>query len=117
MTERIDNFPPRRSRPQARDTVSLADIQDFVLGYLRGFAKRGERCPTNPEILNHCREHGLTMPANMYPSALANRGLLRSEVYGTNWRVIEIDDYRTAERPGGGEPYKVIDKRKGKADE
>lgn len=82
---------------------------EAVPALLRAAATAGERCPTDPEIGDHLYGLGLNYPADARPSALAARGLLRSEVYARNWRVVEIDGMRTKEPPTGGAPYRIID--------
>lgn len=78
-----------------------------LLHYLCERAVAGDRCPTQNELLRA----GYTGTAT--PVALARAQRIRIEVYGRNWRVVEIREgehkgKRTQEPPGGGKPYKVI---------
>lgn len=82
-----------------------------VLGILRDAASRGARCPTNEDLRQQLWAIGLTMPAYAHPAELAYAKHIRVEVYGRNYRVVEIDGMRTAEPPEGGQPYLVIDRR------
>lgn len=84
--------------------------RDVVLDMLRTAAREGRRCPTNPELRDALHKQGLGLSVSAIPPALARDGLLRIEVYSKNWRVVEVDGFRTAEDPRGGEPYKVIEK-------
>lgn len=88
--------------------------EEIILDILRDAARKGERCPTNGRLRVLAKQRGLTngVPVDCIPSELAHRGLCRSEVYSQNWRVVEIDGMRTQECPRGGEPYKVIDRRR-----
>lgn len=81
-----------------------------VLAILREAAIAGRRCPTNPQIHKELIRRGYSSwPAPLKPSELAYRGLIKSEVYANNWRVIEIDGHRTAEAPNGWQCYLIID--------
>ena len=69
---------------------------------IRARAKAGERAPINDEFSG----------GTPVIQALAERGLIRVEVFAQNWRVIEILEgpekgCRTKECPLGGEPYLV----------
>ena len=81
----------------------------FVLDLLRRAAEHGERCPTRPEIREALEEAGLPTPIYACPAELAYAGLIRIEVYGKNYRVVQIDDLRTAEAPAGWLPYLIIE--------
>jgi len=66
------------------------------------------RCPSNPELV----EAGIPAATSVI-GKLARQGEISVEVYGRNYRVIEIHEgpakgQRTAECPWGGKPYKVI---------
>lgn len=78
-----------------------------VLAILRDAASRGERCPTNPEIRTILGE----LPSHLIPSELAYDGHCVVEVYGKNWRVVEIDGKRTMACPHSQYCYRRIEKR------
>lgn len=89
------------------DITTYADLFKWI----EERAAKGERCPTLYEIRKRCT-------TNMPLTELADMGLIRIEVYGRNWRVIEIINgrnagARTKEAPDGWEPYWVSDKRYG----
>lgn len=79
-----------------------------ALSILRAAANKGERCPTNDELRRQLYELGHTLSSDAHPAELAYEGLIKVEVYGRNYRVIEIEGKRTAEAPPGWEPYLVI---------
>ena len=84
--------------------------EEVVLDLLREATRGGLRCPTNEALRASLRAAGyLGLPVEMVPSELALRGRLRTEVYGRNYRVIEIDGQRTAPPPTPGTPWRVID--------
>lgn len=86
-----------------------------TLEVLRGYAKRGERCPTNEQLSRDLmKQFGHPLSHWHAPAELAYLGLLRTEVYAKNYRVIEIDGMRTAEEPAGRKPYLVIEHGKRK---
>lgn len=81
-------------------------VLQSVFNALERAACAGVRCPVNDELSATSRS---AVPA------LAYRGLIRVEVYGHNYRVVEILDgphkgKRTQAAPKGYRPYKVIDK-------
>lgn len=93
----------------------MIDVEQLVLAMLRHCADRGLRCPTNREIIRYVRQatdgqQGVN--EDCFPAALAFRGFCRVEVYGRNYRVVEIDRRRTADAPAGREPYLIITKGK-----
>ncbi len=77
-----------------------------VLQVLRQAAAKGLRCPTNEEI----EQQTGAMHFSETPPQLALAGLLTVEIYGKNYRVIEIDGIRTAAAPEGRKPYRVYGK-------
>lgn len=82
----------------------------YVLLILRTAAKKKKRCPTNEEIRQELLSRGFSFPSYCFPSSMAKHGLLKVEVYGKNWRVVEIEGHRTMESPIGGNPYRVFEK-------
>ena len=82
-----------------------------VIALLKECAEKGLRCPSNPEIGTYVRALGFKFLSECQPSSLARQGILRTEVYGHNWRVIEIGGKRTKEAPAGQKPYLIIDVR------
>ena len=85
-----------RDPTRIRRTVT----RDDILNYLRDASRRGARCPsceTLGELFNHS--------ANQMMLRLARDGFLTIYVYGKNWRVVEIDGFRTKEAPSKTEPY------------
>jgi hypothetical protein len=71
-------------------------------------AKIGARCPTKAELFQR-----LGFNASDATKRLAAAGKIVVEIYGRNWRVIEIADgpckgARTAAPPHGGNPYLTI---------
>lgn len=78
---------------------------DDVLDWYRDFARRGVRAPERDE---HKTMFGNRHDWNL--TTLAKKGLLRIEISGKNWRVIEIDGMRTAEHNPPWFVYRVIDK-------
>lgn len=81
------------------------------MGLLRDAAEAGVRCPTNPEITKILGR----LPFECTPTELARKGLITVEVYGKNWRVVEIDGKRTMEAPSGGRPYLINGVKQGHA--
>lgn len=83
---------------------------DAILEFYRAAAREGRRCPTQFDQ----RSAFGTIRFGESPGQLARQGLItRVEVYGKNWRVVEIDGLRTAPyipKSGKGLPYRVIDK-------
>ncbi len=84
---------------------------DLIIDFYRAAADAGRRCPTAVE---HMQEFGM-LRLGEAPTDLARRGLITSvEIYGKNWRVIEIDGKRTAPfLPRDGhvaKPYRIINK-------
>jgi len=79
-----------------------------LLPVLCAVAAEGRRCPTARDLMvaGHAGSSETI-------TALAEQGLIRVEVYGRNWRVVEIvaTGDRTAESPLGGEPYLVIERK------
>jgi hypothetical protein len=82
----------------------------FVVDFLLEVARKGERCPTSTEIGAALIRAGLRSSASHRVPDLARRGLFKVEIYGKNWRVVEIDGMRTMEPPFVGAPYRVIAK-------
>ena len=90
--------------------ATYTETRDAVLAELRAAARAGRRCPTNADLRWALRKRGLTLRADCLPSALAYAGVLRVEVSGRNWRVVQIDGHRTAENPKGHHTYLTIDR-------
>jgi len=72
-------------------------------------ARNGERCPTQEQFR---RSYGFGAVSSVIDE-LRRAGKIKVEVYGRNWRVIEIMEgefkgCRTMEPPHGGKPYKVL---------
>jgi hypothetical protein len=88
----------------------MSESDAFVVDFLREVARKGERCPTSPEIGAALIRAGFQSSASYRVSVLARRGLFKVEIYGKNWRVIEIDGMRTKGPPFIGTPYRVIAK-------
>lgn len=88
--------------------IEVLNFRQFVLSELRRAARQGLRCPTNAELRDMAVSAGVRPTANGYPSDLAYLRKCRVEVYGQNWRVVEIDGMRTAEYKPGAVPYVVI---------
>jgi len=76
-----------------------------LLPVLCAAAAEGRRCPTTRDLMvdGHAGSSETI-------TALAEEGLIRVEVYGRNWRVVEIraTGDRTQEPPLGGEPWLTI---------
>ena len=88
----------------------MISTQDRCFAILEAAAVKRERCPTGPEL----RVLGVS-GANT--GILAKAGRIRVEVYGKNWRVIEIMEgphkgARTMECPDGSKPYRIVYKGK-----
>jgi hypothetical protein len=88
----------------------MSESDAFMVEFLREVARKGERCPTSTEIGAALIRAGLQSSASCRVPVLARRGLFKVEIYGKNWRVIEIDGLRTMEPPFVGVPYRVIAK-------
>lgn len=89
-----------------------------MISILTAAAVAGDACPTHRDLENKIQSisgnarrkvslHGLV-------PELARTGLIKIEVYGRNWRVIEIKQgphagARTMAPSHGGKPYKIID--------
>lgn len=84
--------------------------QEVILSILREAAKKGERCPTLPQLrlaVQCLGFRGIQTTAHL--TVLARQGHIRIEVYARNWRVVEIDGHRTAPSPDPyAVPYRVI---------
>lgn len=83
--------------------------KDALFEEVRKAAVARRRCPST-DILSLM---GHTAPSTIM-RALAQDGRVKVEVYGRNWRVVEIlagpdAGARTEECPAGGAPYLVID--------
>jgi hypothetical protein len=76
-----------------------------IIEAIAAAADRGDRCPTTPEL----QRRGLSVPGIVQ---LAEAGLIRTEVYGRNWRVVWICQGphrgKSTKPAPYGEPYKVI---------
>lgn len=80
-------------------------IENEAFRIVEAAAVAGERCPTNDQ-----------MPDGMQTviGRLARAGRVRIEVYGRNWRVVEIltgpnKGKRTQEHPTpGARPYRIL---------
>lgn len=84
---------------------------DHILDFYRAAAREGRRCPTKVE---QAQAFG-AIRFDESLAELARRGLItKIEIYGKNWRVVEIDGMRTAPfMPKDGhiaKPYRIIDK-------
>lgn len=78
---------------------------DEMREWLLGFALRGERAPSR----DVCRKKfGPCM--HWLVSDLWKAGRIRVEIYGLNWRVIEIDGHRTQAAPAHWNLNRVLDK-------
>lgn len=83
--------------------------REIVLTAIRKAAQDGKRCPTNDQLRDLVWDAGFQgLPLKDTPSELAYEGILRTEVYARNWRVVVIDGMRTKEPPNVGEPYLTI---------
>ena len=91
----------RKGRPRQKPEPTEANL----LGWLEGFAIRGERCPTRTVIAQTFGQL-----ANLRILDLARAGKLTIEVGGRNWRVITIKGRKTMGLPCGRKPYLRIDK-------
>ena len=87
----------------------LTPAERAVLAALTEAARSGARCPTNPELVPVVlKATGGNVCATPAVERLWKRGLIRSEIYGSNWRVVEVFGVgRTAEAPTGGRPWRV----------
>lgn len=100
------NRPPRKTL--AKKPTLKPEIFRNLFKVFEDAAVKGERCPQRFDLQN--RHH---IPVGYKPSALADIGWIRIEIYRQNWRVVEIRTgpnigARTQEPPAGGKPYKVI---------
>lgn len=85
-------------------------LMERAFALLCAIADKGERCPTGADmgklLGGYLSDRGVVV-------RLARAGKIRIEVYGRNWRVIEIltgpqTGKRTAPPPAGGVPYKIV---------
>ena len=85
--------------------MNLTPNERALFDSFRLAALSGERAPT----MDNLQKRGIG-DVQRLSTALTAKGAISIEVYGQNWRVIEITtgDYagkRTEERPKGGFPY------------
>src|SRR3990167_5262320 len=90
-----------------------------TLQIIANAADRGERCPTSQEMVLQLFELGFRRKCSGTTHDLIKLGFIRVEVYGRNYRVVEIIDgqhkgKRTKEYPNVGVPYKILDGREKK---
>lgn len=92
----------RKAQAKALITAREQATDENVYAYLLEIAKKGERAPTMEQILYRFRG-GVACVGR-----LAREGKIRIEVWAWNWRVIEIEGFRTKASPTGARPYRVI---------
>lgn len=107
----FQTFPGRepamaKKRPGPPKRVSIPARAEALFRLLEAVAVRKERCPVNPVLGDSVPSAGQAL------SHLIAAGRVRTEVYGHNYRVVEIltgpnRGARTAEHPAGGKPTKV----------
>lgn len=93
-----DKIVPRRKATPA-----------LLLEWLRDLARNNQRAPTEDQMRTEFGNAGKAM----LRSLVSDGTVTRIEIYGKNWRVIELDGLRTAPyipKYGKGLPYRVIDK-------
>lgn len=78
-----------------------------ALGILEAAAEAGERCPTRFDL----EDAGISQPGKHLDDLILD-GLIRVEVYGHNFRVVEIMEgkakgKRTMEAPKGYKPHLI----------
>ena len=91
-----------------------------TLDLLEQAAASRSRCPDSIDIKNYLvdRFGRNAVITNKITKVLSELGHIRIEIYGRNWRVIEImrgphKGARTMGPPHGGKPHKVIGPRSG----
>ncbi|MEQ8395031.1 hypothetical protein [Thalassobaculum sp.] len=89
--------------------VDITERMTAMLSDLCKAARAGRRCPDAQvlRLMGHISATNTVL-------ALAEAGKIKIEVYGHNWRVIEILEgpdagSRTEESPLGGKPWLMID--------
>ena len=92
----------------AGETADFGELWARIMNEIALVASKRQRAPTNEDL---SRKFGIN--ASMVIGKLCRDGHLRSEVYGRNYRVLELKTgpfagNRTAECPHGGTPYKVM---------
>jgi len=98
--------PARRAFAPIKRQYRPRPSPEQVYAYLLKIAKAGARAPQH-DILE--RDFG-TSAINIVLE-LAHAGRIRIEVWAKNWRVIEIEGFRTMAPPHiheGAQPYRVI---------
>ncbi len=98
MIARGEKPPPRVSK-----RLPSAEARNEAFALIEECARTGQRAPFNDQVKGG---------SNTF-RALADKGLIRIEVYALNWRVVEIRKgalagQRTMEPPSGGRPYRII---------
>lgn len=79
-----------------------------ILAMIWDACQSGTACPTNAEI----RDEVGTVPFPLTPAELARKGYFTVEVYGKNWRIIEMNGKRTSRGPYKiTTPHLVIDQK------
>lgn len=83
----------------------------FTLDLLAEAARNNRRCPTQAQVREAAHAAGYTgVPIRSTIPELAYMGKCKVEVYGKNYRVVEIEGERTRAAPAGHKPYLVISK-------
>lgn len=93
------------------DRISLKYRLDAVLEILTEAATKGERCPTNDDVIDRLENRGIRCCLSYIPD-LARRGLIRIEICGRNYRTIEIlkGPHKGARTlSNGSKPHWIID--------
>lgn len=97
---------------------NIVDKVDRVFALLEQAAAKEARCPTNPDVAAHLREHGLPKTAPSSIPSITTKLVAQSQIvvriYGNNWRVVTIctgphAGKATMPPPHGGEPHTVLD--------
>jgi hypothetical protein len=91
---------------------TLRERLDAVMEILIEAATKGERCPMNDDILRRLEKRGIRCGESHVPN-LAERGLIRIEISGRNYRTIEIlqGPHKGARTLSNGDtPHLIIDR-------
>lgn len=78
---------------------------DDIFSYVLGYCQSGDRAPTAQHLISK-----FGAKANSMLIELAYEGRLCIEIYGRNWRVIDIKGLRTAMPKDGVQCYRRLDK-------
>lgn len=88
------------------DPKNLRPKEQLLFDVLQTAAIMGDRCPCLDELIGH------GIPTSVTPAELARAGLINVEIYGQNFRVVEMrSGYHKGKRtltPKKGKPVKKI---------